>query len=399
MYLREIESWIVHRLRKRPAVAILGPRRMGKTTLAQKIARHQPSVYLDLEDYVDIQKLLDKDPAYYLKLHKDKLVILDEIQNFPEIFKYLRGIIDADQKYKYGRFLILGSASRDLIQQNSQSLSARIHYVELGSLNPLETSETAGKYLKNLWWRGGFPDSYGAESDAESDLWRSDFIRDYLRNDVPQFGLQLPAATLMNFWVLLAAHHGDVWSPQMAQHLMVSSAKANRYLDFMADLLLVRKLVPWAQKFSRQTTRSPRIYIRDSGVLHNLLGIKNYGELLKNPMMGKSWEGFVVENILSSLPYHVQPYYYRDAQGFEIDLLLRMNPGDFWAIEIKASSKKPKVKRGFYSACENLPVKRKFVIYGGKETYPLKDITVLSLVSFMKLLREFMPLSITEKLS
>ncbi len=389
MYERELARKIIDSLSRNPAVTILGPRQIGKTTLALEIAKNRPSVYLDLENFEDFQKL--KDPAHYFSLHADKLVVLDEVQRYQDLFMSLRGVIDARRREGRGngRFLILGSASNELLKQSSESLAGRIHYLELAGLNPFEIEEPHGQFLQRLWMRGGFPDSYGASDDMESNQWRWNLIRTYLERDIPQLGPRIPAATLMRFWTMLAHVQGELLNAsKLASSLGVRSVTITRYLDLMVDLLLVRRLEPWHGNIKKRLIKSPRTYIRDSGVLHTLLRIPDYERLLGHPILGKSWEGFVIENILSILPFDIHPFFYATSAGAEIDLLLEFAMGEYWAIEIKAG-KTPNVKKGFHMACEDLDVKRKFVVYSGDDTFELgRDTTVLTLSHFMEELRK-----------
>ena len=405
MYKRELTEKIIKSLSQNPAVIILGPRQIGKTTLAQHIAKEQRSIYLDLENPEHFQKL--KDPAQYLELHADKLVILDEVQRCPDLFMSLRGIIDAGRgkgldlaprgARKNGRFLLLGSASNKLLKQSSESLAGRIHYCELSGLNPFEISsihsepngETSGEPFKKLWMRGGFPESYVANNDAASYQWRQDFILTYLERHIPQLGPKIPASTLRRFWTMLAHMQGELLNQsKLANSLDVSSATINRYLDLMVDLLLLRKLDPLYGNVKKRLVKSPRIYIRDSGLAHALLRIPNYEALLGNPILGKSWEGFVIETIIGALPLHTNPFFYRTTGGGEIDLLIEFGIDEYWAVEIKAS-RRPTLKKGFHIACEDLKVKKKFVIYTGDDTFPSNHETIiLSLPDFIEQLKK-----------
>ena len=389
MYKRKLGEKVIGALAQNPAVAILGPRQIGKTTLALEIAKGQPSIYLDLENPEDFQKL--QDPNHYLSLHADKLIILDEVQSYPDLFMPLRGIIDARRREGVGngRFLVLGSASNELLKQSSESLAGRINYLELSVLTPFEIESTESTHLQNLWVRGGFPDSYTASSDLKSYEWRKNFIRTYLERDIPQLGPRIPSSTLMRFWMMLAHVQGELLNAsKLAGSLGVESVTISRYIDLMVDLLLVRRLHPWHGNIKKRLVKSPRTYVRDSGILHALLQVPNYEALLGNPILGKSWEGFVIENILSLLPSHVQPFFYRTSAGAEIDLLLELNLNEYWAVEIKAS-RTPKVEKGFHIACEDLEVKRKFVIYTGEDIFSLGNETVaISLPIFMEKLRK-----------
>ncbi len=377
MYKREITKQIIKKLETNPAIAILGPRQIGKTTLALEIGKKRDFIYLDLENPEDFQKL--RDPKRYLDLHSDKLVIIDEIQRYPNLFMSLRGIIDARRREGKGngRFLVLGSASNDLLKQSSESLAGRISYLELSGLNPFEIESSHGKYFNQLWIRGGFPNSYSASSDIDSNEWRRNFIKTYLERDIPQLGSHIPATTLMRFWTMLAHSQGELLNAsKLASSLGVKSVTINRYLDLMVDLLLVRRLEPWHGNVKKRLVKSPRVYVRDSGIVHTLLQISNYEHLLGNPVLGKSWEGFVIENIISTLPSNIHSFFYRTSAGAEIDLLLELGLNNYWAIEIK-SSKTPNIKKGFHIACEDLNVKRKFILYAGEDSFFLGNKTLM----------------------
>lgn len=375
MFTRTLSHKVQTALENTPAVAILGPRQVGKTTLALGIAKNRPSLYLDLENAEDIQKLTD--PGHYLGLHADKLVILDEIQRYPDLFLALRGVIDAGRRSGQGngRFLLLGSASNDLIKQSSESLAGRISYLELQGLNPFEIEPRDSKHIEQLWTRGGFPECYAASSDVVSAAWRKDFIRTYLERDIPQLGPRVPAATLMRFWTMLAHGQGELLNAsKLATSLGIKSVTISRYLDLMVDLLLARRLEPWHGNVKKRLVKTPRTYVRDSGIVHSLLQIPDYDGLLGHPIVGKSWEGFVIEQILGALPSHVHPFFYRTSAGAEIDLLLEIGLDDYWAIEIKLS-RTPQVQNGFHLACQDLAVKRKYVVYSGEDTFSLGETT------------------------
>ena len=305
----------------------------------------------------------------------------------PELFQSLRVLIDKRRRegFRTAQFLILGSASIDLLRQSSESLAGRISYLELSGLNALEVISTDQANLNMLWLRGGFPDSYLSSDDETSTAWREDFIRTYLERDIPQFGPRIPATTLRRFWTMLAHLQGTmVNASKIAENLDVSSPTVKRYLDLLVDLLLVRRIQPWFQNTGKRLVKSPRFYVRDSGLLHQLLGIHNFDALLSHPVMGSSWEGFVIENLLSVAPSSVESFFYRTSAGAEIDLLLKMPNNELWAIEIKSSSTS-KVTKGFHIACEDLKPDRIFVVYNGEETYPLKQgVTAIGLLSLMR---------------
>jgi predicted AAA+ superfamily ATPase len=385
MYKRELEHKITDKLQQNPAVAILGPRQVGKTTLALEIGKDRPSIYLDLENPEDFQKL--RDPAHYLEMHSDKLVILDEIQRYPDLFMSLRGIIDARRREGKGngRFLVLGSASNDLLRQSSESLAGRISYLELSGLRPSEIEGTDHKNIRKLWMRGGFPDSFAASDDQASNEWRKNFIKTYLERDIPTLGSRIPATTLMRFWTMLAHSQGELLNAsKLASSLGVESVTVSRYIDLMADLLLVRRLEPWYGNVKKRLVKSPRVYVRDSGIVHTVLQIPNYEQLLGHPILGKSWEGFVIEKIISGLPSGINPFFYRTSAGSEIDLVLEVGLDNYWAVEIK-SGKTPTLKKGFHFACEDLKAKRKFVVYTGEDAFSLgNETTAISLPLFLE---------------
>lgn len=383
-----INRWISQTLEKVvqrvPAVALLGSRQVGKTTLAHTIAQGRESLYLDLESPTDLAKL--SDPESFLSAHSDKLIILDEIQRTPDLFMVLRGLIDRNRRAgrKAEQFLLLGSASMDLLRQSSESLAGRISYIEMTGLNMLEVPADKPADVQKIWLRGGFPDSYLAQSDAVSMAWLEDLIRTYLERDIPQMGFNIPAVRLRRLWTMLAHLQGEsVNYSVLGGNLEVDSKTVSRYVDILVDLLLVRRLEPWHVNVKKRLIKSPRFYIRDSGILHRLLGISDYNALLSNPVLGKSWEGFVIENILSIIPISVGAYFYRTAAGAEIDLVLNISSTETWAIEIKTGLA-PKIKSGFYKACEDIQATQRYIVYGGHDEYPFKhDTTMISLHKLM----------------
>ncbi|WP_041208700.1 ATP-binding protein [Sphingobium quisquiliarum] len=369
MIERHIKPELTERLKEVPAVALLGPRQVGKTTLAQEVGELQPSIYLDLESDADRAKLAE--PELYLNLHEDKLVILDEVHRLPGLFQILRGLIDRGRRkgLRTGRFLLLGSASIDLLAQSGESLAGRISYLEMRPFDALEIPDD----IEHLWIRGGFPDSYLASSDRSSLRWRQDFIRTYLERDIPMMGPRIPAETLRRFWTMLAHHQSGLMNAsEFGRSLGVTSQTVANYLDLLVDLLLVRRLAPWHNNGSKRLVKSPRIYVRDSGLVHALLGLADREAVLGHPVAGASWEGFVVESLLGAAPEATEAYFYRTAAGAEIDLLLRFADGRLWVFEIKRSLS-PKVERGFHTACEDLQPDRKILIYPGSEPFPLGD--------------------------
>ena len=361
-----------------PAVALLGARQVGKTTLALELAGQCESVYLDLEREADRARLTDA--AQYLQGHEDRLVVLDEVHRAPGLFQTLRGLIDDGRRRgrRTGRFLLLGSASPALLRQTGESLAGRIAYLELP---PLGVLETGAQDSERLWLRGGFPDSFLAATDQRSLAWRENFIRTYLERDIPQLGPRIPAETLRRFWTMLAHSQGGLHNAaQLAGSLAVSGKTIASYLDLMVDLLLVRRLAPQHVNVKKRLVKAPRVYVRDSGVLHALLRIPDWHALLGHPILGASWEGFVIDNILAAAPADTLPSFYRTASGAEIDLILEL-PGltEKWAIEIKRSAA-PKPSKGFHSALADLAPSRAFIVHPGADRYPLaQGIEAISL--------------------
>jgi len=391
MIKRHLEDKIRSALATNSSVALMGPRQVGKTTLAINIADTIPSVYLDLENRIDLQKAQDIEAFH--KENSDKLIILDEVQRLPDIFAPIRGLIDQQRRKgnRVGQFLFLGSASIDLLKQSSETLAGRISYIEMFPVNVLEYTKSAqhSEAVNDLWLKGGFPDSLLASNDKTSLNWRYDFIRTYLERDIPQLGPRIPAETLGRFWTMLAHSQGtNINASKLASNIEVSSVTVARYIDLLVDLLLIRKIQPYTANIKKRLVKSPRIYVRDSGITHALLNIGSYNDLLGHPVVGKSWEGFVIENIASVLPPRVRSYYYRTAGGAEIDLVLEFGVNERWAIEIKKGTSLS-LGRGFHEACEDIKPQKKFVIYAGKDRFPLPhDITAIALYDFMDILKE-----------
>lgn len=385
MIKRRLQPELEQLLAAYPAVALIGPRQAGKTTLALDIAERYSAIYLDLESTVDQAKL--QNAEVYLSEHQDKLVILDEVQRAPELFLSLRGLIDQGRRQgrRYGRFLLLGSASIDLLQQSGESLAGRIAYMEL---TPFDASELVADSIDLLWLRGGFPDSVLAAQDAISMKWRQDFIRTYLERDIPQLGPRIPAETLRRFWTMLAHNQGELLNAaKLAAALGVDGKTVSRYLDLLVDLLLVRRLKPWHGHTGKRLIKSPKTYVRDSGLLHTLLGIPDKETLLGHPICGQSWEGFVIENCLSVAPEHSEASFYRTGAGAECDLLITFPDQKTWAIEIKRNQA-PSLAKGFYFAQSDIQPEAGFVVYPGQETYPLNEtVQAISLINLMKLIR------------
>jgi len=378
MIPRRALATVKETLARQAAVVLLGPRQVGKTTLALTVAEELPSLYLDLEAPQDLDKL--QDPTLFLRRYQDRLVILDEIHRIPELFRSLRGLIDEGRRrgHRTGRFLMLGSASMDLLRQSSETLAGRIAYVDLAPFDVLEV-EPSEEARMMLWLRGGFPGSFLAPTDAQSLEDRQDFIRSYLEREVPIFGPRVPAETLRRLWTMLAHNQGSVLNAsRLASGLEVSAPTVTRYVDLLVDLLLVRRLQPLHANVGKRLVKSPKVYVRDSGLVHALLGIEDHPELAGHPVVGASWEGFVIENLLAVAPRRTLPGFYRTAAGAEIDLVLEL-PGErgLWAIEIKRGLSGLPTK-GFHNALADLKPKRSFVVYAGDERYPIaKDIEVI----------------------
>jgi predicted AAA+ superfamily ATPase len=368
MIARRLFGRVKNSLGSSPAVVLLGPRQAGKTTLALQMGRARPSVYLDLESEDDLAKL--SDAARYFQDHKSDLVILDEVRRAPELFQALRGVIDRGRREgrDSGQFLLLGSASMDMLRQSGESLAGRVTYLELGPFDALEVDPGA---METLWIRGGFPRSFLSGDDATSFQWRRDFIRTYLERDVPSLGSRIPAETLRRFWTMLAHNQSQALNAaNLARGLGVDGKTVAGYLDLLVDLLLVRRLPAWHANTGKRLVKSPKVFVRDSGIAHALLGIRDKEALLGHPVLGQTWESFVIETLVGAAPAWTEPYYYRTATGNEIDLLLVL-PGDkLWAVEIKRSSA-PKAERGFREACADLKPAKRFVVYSGDDRFSL----------------------------
>lgn len=379
MYSRKIVSDLREDLAQYPAVALLGPRQAGKTTVALELATQPGSVYLDLESEQDRAKLAS--PELYLAERTDRLVVLDEVHRAPGLFPVLRGLIDTARRAgrRQGLYLLLGSASLDLLQQSGESLAGRIAYREL---TPLHAQELAQDEYARLWLRGGFPESYLAPGDALSLRWRQDFIRTYVERDIPLFGGRVGSEALRRLWGMLAHQQGGLVNASvLGRSLGIDTRTVNRYLDLLVEMFLVRRLNPWHANLGKRLTKSPKLYVRDSGLLHALLGLGTEESLLGHPAVGASWEGFVIENLITAAGPHTTPYFYRTSGGAEVDLLLAL-PGDkLWAIEVKRSLS-PKAERGFHAACDDLQPVRKVVVYPGTQTFALAhDIQAMPLAA------------------
>ena len=372
MINRQFEITVRQKLQHIAAVVLLGPRQVGKTTLARTLAHDWPggAVYLDLERPADRLKLEDADS--YLRAQQGKLVILDEIHRAPGVFEVLRGIIDDNRQagQRAGQFLLLGSAALDLMRQSSETLAGRVAYVDMAPINTAEAA-TAGIPPNTLWLRGGFPDSLLAADDAQSLDWRRDFIRSYLERDVPMFAPRLPAETIGRLWTMLAHNQGSVLNQaRIASALGVANPTIDRYIDLLVDLQLVRRLQPWSGNLGKRLVKSPKVYVRDSGLLHGLLALETLDDLLGHPVCGLSFEGFCIDNLIQAAGSLRVPYFYRTQVGAEIDLVLARSGQPEMAIEIKRSMT-PSPEQGFAIACDDLQITQRYVVYPGTESFAL----------------------------
>jgi len=383
MIERRLYNKIQASLKAYPVVGIIGSRQAGKTTLAKMVRDtiKKKSIYLDLELPSDQDKLFE--PELYLGQFADSLVIIDEIQRLPSLFPLLRALVD--QRRVGGRFLILGSASPDLIRHASESLAGRIIYHEL---TPLNLEETGQDKVSRLWLRGGYPLSYLAKSNDASFTWRDSFIKTYLEMDIPQLGIHVPSAQLRRFWTMLAHSHAQLWNAnRIAGSMGLSAPTIRRYLDILEDTFIVRQLQPYHANLKKRLIKSPKVYIRDSGMLHSLLRIRTLKDLQDHPSAGSSWEGLVIEQALGILPEGWQAFFYRTSAGAEIDLLLLDDKNKPIAIEIKYSAG-ARVSRGFWNAFKDLSCTRGFVIYAGEEFYPItKNVYALPLKDMEMIVR------------
>lgn len=384
MITRRVFKALQRSLAEFPVTALLGPRQVGKTTLARLVAAGMlpdKAVYLDLELPSDLAKLAE--PELYLQSHQNRLVVIDEVQRAPELFPLLRALVD--QERRSGRFLLLGSASPELSRFGSESLAGRIVYHELA---PFSLDETGTSEITRLWTRGGYPLSYRAANEEKSLRWREAFITTFIERDIPQLGIRVPATMLRRFWMMTAHHHGNLWNASaIANALGVSSPAASRYLDILCDTFIVRQLAPFSANLKKRLVKSPKVYVRDSGLLHALLGIRDFEQLQGHPVIGASWEGMVIEQILAILPDGIAPYFYRTAAGAEVDLLLVPGSGAPIAVEIKHSLS-PKVSKGLRSSMDDLNCDHGFIVYPGSESYQIsKSITALPVTMLTELLK------------
>ncbi|NTV52349.1 MAG: ATP-binding protein [Candidatus Firestonebacteria bacterium] len=383
MITRRIQTAVERSLREFPVVGLVGSRQTGKTTLARSIAQagRKPSVFLDLERPSDLAKL--QDPELYLEPLADRLVILDEVQHKKDLFPVLRALVDSHRKN--GRFLVLGSAASELLRQSAESLAGRIRYHELG---PLTLDETAVPYadFRRSWVRGGYPLSFLARTEVLSLAWREAFLKTYSERDLFQLGIRVPTPQIRRFLQMVAHSHGQIWNhSKIAASLGVSAPTAHHYLDILTETFILRQLQPYAANSKKRLVKSPKIYFRDCGILHALLQINNFDDLQGHPALGASWEGFVVEQILSCLPDGWQAYFYRTQAGAELDLFLMGVKRQRIAIEIKYNLR-PVLTRGFREAFTDLHCTAGYIIYPGRESYSLAEhIKTLSIIKLADL--------------
>jgi uncharacterized protein len=376
---RNLHTSLLDSLQTFPVVGLIGPRQVGKTSMARALAAQMGAgaVMLDLERPSDLAKLAE--PELFLEPLADKLVILDEVQLRPQLFPVLRSLVDAQRRP--GRFLVLGSAAPALIQPSSETLAGRIEFLELAPLSLAEVvahdrvqpnvQQTPTSIAPTLWSRGGFPDSYLARSDAASMRWREAFVRSYLERDIPQLGIRVSSATLRRFWLMLAHHHGQLWNAStIAGSLGITAPSVRHYLDILESTFMLRVLQPYSANLGKRLVKSPKVYVRDSGVLHALLNLPSHDALLGHPVLGASWEGWVIEQILAQAPIGSRANFFRTASGNELDLLLELPGGHLRAIEIKHSAA-PKLGRGFNEALDALKLDHGFVVAQVTEPYAL----------------------------
>lgn len=382
MITRRAQAEVAELLAEQAGVVLAGPRQVGKTTLALALAGSRPSVYLDLENPADRARL--SDPQLYFDAHEDQLVVLDEVQQMPELLPILRGVIDRGRRSGrgLGRFLLLGSASLEVISGAGESLAGRIGVVELGSLDLLEIGSDEPR---NLWVRGGLPDSLLAPSDRASLRWRDDFIRTYLGRDIPALGPRVPAETMRRLWTMLAHRQGSpLNAAELARSLAIDARSVAQYLDLLVDLLLVRRVAPLHPNVGKRLVKAPRIYLRDSGIVHALLGLGDFDAVVGHPVAGGSWEGFVVEQVAAVAGPRTDIGFYRTSAGAEIDLALTWPSGERWAIEIKRSSA-PKLPRGFAVAAGDVAADRRFLVGDIAHAFPVAaDVSAIGVAAFLR---------------
>jgi len=389
MFNRFVIPEIEDALSYQAAVCIVGPRQVGKTTLALEVGESRNGIYLDMENPSDLVKLTN--PDAYLNAFADRLVIIDEIHRVPTLFPVLRGIIDAGRRsgQGIGRFLLLGSASLDLVNKSGESLAGRISYINMSPLILSEVGNTQAN-LTQLWLRGGFPQSFLARTEKQSMAIRKDFIRTYLERDVPMFAERVPAESIGRLWTMLANNQGTLLnSSELGRSLSFSTQTTNRYIDLLVDLLLIRRLQPYVANVNKRLTKSPKVYIRDSGLVHALLQIDTFDKLLSHPVVGNSWEGFIIENLEAVMPSRTQLAFYRTGGGAEIDLVITLPDGKVWTVEIKRSMV-PKLTKGYYEALKDIMPDKAFILTASADRYPFDGQSeVIGLAALMDELHQY----------
>lgn len=373
MIKRTLTQALIEALQSQPAVVLLGARQVGKTTLAQHLLSTHKALYIDLEDYVERDGVM-QNPKLFCEQHKDELIIFDEIQNTPELFPVLRGIIDQRRREgrESGQFLLLGSASVELLKQASERLAGRVAYLDM---TPLHVMEVGKDNVEKLWTRGGFPQSYLTTTDEDSFRKRKYLIRSYLEKDIPFFDRSVPQETMQRLWLMLAHWQGQPFNAStLADNLGIDYRKVIAYTDLLVDLMLVRRLQPFHINIGKRLVKTPLLYIRDSGLLHALLTIQHWDTLIVHPIAGPSWEGFVIENLMAVAPDCTIPYFYRTHAGAEMDLILLFPDQSKLAIEIKRNPR-PKLSKGFYVSQHDLKPKHSYVVTPEEKAFPLDEQT------------------------
>ena len=377
---RDLEKKIVVTLRANPAVALLGPRQCGKSTLAKKLAERLPRfLYLDLESDADLNKL--GQPELFFQHNADRLVCLDEIQRLPHLFPVLRSILD--RQGRNGQLLLLGSASPELINRSSESLAGRVAYLELTPFLACEIDAKTEGAARKFWLRGGYPRSFLAPSESASFAWRENFVRTFLEKDIPQLGIRVPGARLKRLWQMCAHFHGQLLNlSKLGDSLGLSYHTIQSYIDLLEQTFIFRVLRPYHANLKKRLVKAPKLYFRDSGLWHCLAGIRGFNDLMGHPMFGASWEGLGVENILAEFPGW-DGYFYRTASGTEIDLVMEKGRRKV-AVEFKASPA-PVVSDGFWRALQELRIGEAYVVAPVPEPYPLRqNVQVLSISDFIR---------------
>jgi predicted AAA+ superfamily ATPase len=376
---RKLKSTLLQYLNIFPAIALLGPRQCGKSTLIKSLKDNLDLLYLDLQNEADLNKI--SDPALFFEANTSKIICIDEIQLVPQLFSTLRSEIDKNRTN--GKFILLGSASREIIQKTSESLAGRIGLLNLSPFTILEIENEINFELNTFWLRGGFPDSYLAESDVYSEIWRNNYLKTYVERDIPQLGFNIPALQLKRLLTMCAHNQGQLLnSSKFGESLGLTHPTIKRYIDLLEQTFILRTIPAFEVNVKKRLVKAPKVYIRDSGLLHQLLQINSFNDLLGNPIFGSSWEGFVIENIIENMP-DWNFFFYRTATGDEIDLILEKGNRRI-AIECKAS-KVPKITKGFWKAHEVLNPEKSYVIAPINEIYPIKEnVFVCGITEFLK---------------